>query len=82
MPSNPIDLNQFLSTDHPVKIWTDYERVNNSHFKSQNPVRLISIDPLDFAQQHLLFESVVVSNLDGKLRNAQNNVRARNCMSR
>ena len=81
IPSNLQDLNKNLSAQPPTQIWTGYERVNGSHFKSKNPVNFISIDPLDFQSRHLYFESVVVSNLDGKLRNAHDNVRARECLS-
>ena len=60
-----------------LSIWTDYKRINATHFLSENPVRFISIDPFNVSDNHLMFESVVVSNLDGEIRNARYNIKAR-----
>ena len=53
-----------------------------SDVKSENPERFISFDSSDYRNHHLLFDPVVISNLDGQLRNAPSDIKARNCSSK
>merc|ERR1712227_1059959 len=63
------------NSDDRLGIWTDLKRVNNSFFKSESSDDMISFKD-SVEHQYLQFDSVVVSNLEGKLRNTNDKMSA------